>query len=39
MQVLDFLKKAIAGFEAQKDRLEKMYLKYFISTSKNCKRL
>ena len=29
MQVLDFLKKAIAGFEAQKDRLEKMYLKYF----------
>lgn len=29
MQVLDFLKKAIAGFEVQKDRLEKMYLKYF----------
>lgn len=29
MQVLDFLKKAIAGFEAQKDRFEKMYLKYF----------
>lgn len=29
MQVLDFLKTAIAEFERQKDKLEKLYLKYF----------
>ena len=29
MQVLDFLKKSIGCFLLPKDRLEKMYLKYF----------
>ena len=29
MQVLDFLKTKFAEFEVQKDKLEKLYLKYF----------
>ena len=29
MQVLDFLKTKLAEFEVQKDKLEKLYLKYF----------